>query len=183
MAEVENQSGADTSPPIGKRIELPISFRQPEDVSLLGEWVHRFSVGVVAPLQQGRDLIAGLVARLPGGRKKIPRAPIIEVAEKAIERFVDHSLHAFVDRVRGLLEAEHIESPRRTVLKEICRPIYLRALMIKLAERVIKEGVPPSQSDFFDQIRDLLKNESFGPPEDLEEICAPIYARALSAKR
>jgi hypothetical protein len=83
MTHLGKESGGDTSPPIGRRIELPISFHQPDDVSLEGEWVRRFIAGVVAPLQRGRDLIAGLVARLPRGRKKIPREPIIKIAEKA----------------------------------------------------------------------------------------------------
>jgi hypothetical protein len=185
MTHLGKESGGDTSPPIGNRIELPISFHQPESVSLEGEWVQRFIAGVVAPLQQARDLIASLVARLPRGRKPIPREPIIKVAEKAIEGGLDRSLSDFVGRVRSLLEVERIEAPKDTVLEEICRPIYLRALIIKLAEGVIEGGVTPlSPSDLLDHVRDLLKNKRFSPPEDavLEEILRPIHMRAFSAK-
>jgi hypothetical protein len=47
-------------------------------------------------------------------------------------------------------------------LEEICRPIYLRALIIELAEEVIEGGVAPlSLSDLLDQVRDLLKDKRF----------------------
>jgi hypothetical protein len=71
-------------------------------------------------------------------------------------------------------------------LEEICRPIYLRALIIELAEEVLEGGVAPlSLSDLLDQVRDLLKDKGFSPPEDtvLEEILRPIHTRAFSAKK
>jgi hypothetical protein len=75
--------------------------------------------------------VAGVVARLRRGRPPYERAPITEVAERAIEGGVDPSLSAFRDRVRSLLELQHIPAPGDTVLKEICAPIYMRAQSAK----------------------------------------------------
>jgi hypothetical protein len=78
-----------------------------------------------------RATVAGVVARLRRGRPPYERAPITEVAERAIEGGVDPSLSAFRDRVRSLLELQHIPAPGDTVLKEICAPIYMRAQSAK----------------------------------------------------
>jgi hypothetical protein len=74
---------------------------------------------------------AGVVARLRRGRPPYERAPITAVAEKAIEGGVDPSLSAFRDRVRSLLEVQHIPAPGDTVLEEICKQVYERAQSVK----------------------------------------------------
>ena len=81
-----------------------------------------------------RDFIAGVAAPLGPGRKKIPRQPIIEVAERAIEACLDRSVRAFSDRVGGWLELERIPPPGDTVLREICKPIYDRVIAQKQAK-------------------------------------------------
>jgi hypothetical protein len=130
-------------------------------------------------------IAAGAVVRLPRGRKKISRAPIIKLAESAIKRGVDRSFTAFWQRVRDLLEHEGVEPPGDTTLKSICRPIYVRALLItEAAERAIEGGVDVSSSDLCDRVRDQLKGRISLPPGDevLDEICRVIWLRALSAK-
>jgi hypothetical protein len=62
------------------------------------------------------------------GRRPYERVPITVVAEEAIAGGIDPSLDAFRDRVRSLLELQHILTPGNTVLEEICAPIYKRAL-------------------------------------------------------
>ena len=135
-----------------------------------------------------RAAIAGVVAslrRLPPGRKGIPRQPIIEVAESAIKRGVDRSFRTFWRRVHDLLEHEGIEPPGDTTLKDICRPIYVRAVITEVAERAIKGGVYPSPRELCDGVHDLLKGRISLLPGDavLEEICTAIWLRALNAKK
>jgi hypothetical protein len=113
MTNLGKESGGDTSPPIGKRFELPVSIQQPQDVSLR--------------MQRVRDFIAGVVDRLRPGRKiKYERAPIIEAAELLIKGGVDVSSSQFRGRVRSWLEWKDIPVPGESLLKEICGPIYRR---------------------------------------------------------
>jgi hypothetical protein len=74
---------------------------------------------------------ADFLPRLRRGRPPYPRGPYTEVAERAIKEFVDASLDAFCDRVRGWLEFSGMPEPGDTVLEEICRPVYRRALGAK----------------------------------------------------
>jgi hypothetical protein len=67
------------------------------------------------------------VARPRGRPRKFDHGDIIAVAEEVIERGPDDTLDLFADRVGGTLEAKGKPVPGDTVLKEICRPIYLRA--------------------------------------------------------
>jgi hypothetical protein len=112
MDHVGKESGGDVSPPIGRRIELPISFRQGQGVSLRMQWV--------------REFIAGVVARPGPGRPPYPRPPIIEVMEMAIQGGVDRTFREFRERVGGLLEWKGIPVPGDGLLKKLGRQIYNR---------------------------------------------------------
>jgi hypothetical protein len=68
----------------------------------------------------------GAVARPRGRPRKFDHNAIADVAKDLAEWGVT-TLEDFVDRVGGTLETQGKPVPRRTVLKKICRPVYLRA--------------------------------------------------------
>jgi hypothetical protein len=117
-----DESVGDTSPPIGKRHEKPISIQLAQDVSLMA-WIQRL-------LARGGGLVGGavtdFVARLPRGRRPYPRPPIIAVAEELGADPSRESQDDFIYRVRCTLEDRGIDAPGDTVLTAICAPIYKR---------------------------------------------------------
>src|SRR5262249_32279125 len=77
------------------------------------------------PLRK-RATVAGVVARLPGGRpREYDHDAIIRVAEALVRELgVDDYFNRFVGRVRDDCKRLHIKSPQPTQIKKICRPIF-----------------------------------------------------------
>ena len=67
------------------------------------------------------------------GRPPVYDLPAINaVIEEVAKRGVDDRFDWFVERVHYELQGRRIKAPKRTRLKELCRPIYARAMAAEL---------------------------------------------------
>jgi hypothetical protein len=107
----EAGKNSNTSRPIGKRHELHIGIQQARRVSLSMTWM--------------RAIVDRVVARLRSGApRQYDHDRIIGVAKALILIGVDVQFGWFVERVRNECDRLGIETPRRSQMRKICRPIW-----------------------------------------------------------